>query len=354
VVQQSLDGRASQLKERTLGVEVFGRDPDYDTNLDPVVRIAAGEIRKRIAQYYHEPGHGEEFRIDLPCGSYVPEFHPPPQPGVRTQQQDLGADVTASPGRRAQLYAGVAGILVLVLLASIWRWSANALERFWDPVWDSSGSVLLCIGGAGIAQDPAGTSAPNPDSVSVTEQIHREYVSFADVTTFTRLAGLFQGKGKKYGMRIGSQTTFADLRDGPVVLVGGFNNGWTMRLLSQLRYGLGRDPATRMEWIEDRQNPSQRNWQVDTTLPNLKLTEDYAIISRLIDPATERIVVVAAGLVQYGTLAAGEFLTTPSYLEELSKHAPRNWRRMNMEAVIATKVIHGNSGPPRLLATHFW
>src|SRR5437773_5535589 len=57
VVEMALEGRASQLKERTLGVEVFGRDPDYDTNLDPVVRIAAGEIRKRIAQYYHEPGH---------------------------------------------------------------------------------------------------------------------------------------------------------------------------------------------------------------------------------------------------------------------------------------------------------
>ena len=77
VVERALEGRASQLKERTLGVEVFGRDPDYDTNTDPVVRITAGEIRKRIAQYYHETGRETEIRIDLPCGCYVPEFHKP-------------------------------------------------------------------------------------------------------------------------------------------------------------------------------------------------------------------------------------------------------------------------------------
>jgi len=58
VVEQSLDGHESRLKERSIGVEVFGRDPDYDTNLDPVVRTSACEVRKRIAQYYLEPVPG--------------------------------------------------------------------------------------------------------------------------------------------------------------------------------------------------------------------------------------------------------------------------------------------------------
>src|SRR5664279_5937587 len=53
VVEHTLDGCPEALKERTLGIEVFGRPPNYDTNADPVVRATAGEIRKRIAQYYH-------------------------------------------------------------------------------------------------------------------------------------------------------------------------------------------------------------------------------------------------------------------------------------------------------------
>ena len=49
VVEQTLSGNEENLKERTLGVEVFRRSPDYDTNLDPVVRLSAGEVRKRLA-----------------------------------------------------------------------------------------------------------------------------------------------------------------------------------------------------------------------------------------------------------------------------------------------------------------
>jgi hypothetical protein len=358
VVERALEGRSGQLKERTLGVEVFGRHPDYDTNTDPVVRITAGEIRKRIAQYYHEPGRENELRIDLPCGSYVPEFHRP----LQTERHvALPVEILPHAEHRAvrkrspvrPVYLAALALPPLVWLA-VWLFSATAMDRFWRPFWDSPGSVLLCIGGRGIAQEVAATPPPNDETISVTDEIRREYVSFPDATTLSRLAGLFQARGKQYSMRIGSSTTFSDLRNGPVVLVGGFNNGWTMRLLGQLRFSLVRDPATKVEWIEDRQNPSKRDWMIDSTTPNLKLTEDYAIISRVLDPATERMVVVAAGIMQYGTIAAGEFLTNSKYLEELAKQAPSNWQRKNMQAVIATKVINGNSGPPRIVATDYW
>ncbi len=87
VVERTLDGHPGELKERTLGIEVFGREPDYDTNLDPVVRTTAAEIRKRLAQYYQEPNHETEPRIDLPLGSYAARFQAPaglPAPRVST------------------------------------------------------------------------------------------------------------------------------------------------------------------------------------------------------------------------------------------------------------------------------
>src|ERR1700733_12879878 len=75
VVERTLQGETEHpVKERSIGVEVFGREASYDTNHDPIVRTTAGEVRKRIAQYYHEPGHEREIRIELPAGSYVPEF----------------------------------------------------------------------------------------------------------------------------------------------------------------------------------------------------------------------------------------------------------------------------------------
>src|SRR3984957_9239988 len=78
VIDQTLLGQTDLLKERTLGIEIFGREADYDTASDPIVRVTATEIRKRIAQYYQEPGHETELRVSLPAGSYIPQFHWPP------------------------------------------------------------------------------------------------------------------------------------------------------------------------------------------------------------------------------------------------------------------------------------
>src|SRR6201996_6580827 len=71
IVEAAANGRFDCLKERTLGVDVFDREPHYDTNQDPIVRGTAGEVRKRLAQYYLEAGdYG--LRFSLPPGSYIP------------------------------------------------------------------------------------------------------------------------------------------------------------------------------------------------------------------------------------------------------------------------------------------
>jgi len=89
-------------------------------------------------------------------------------------------------------------------------------------------------------------------------------------------------------------------------------------------------------------------------MPYLQLSEDYALISRVLEPTTERMLVVAGGLTGYGTIAAGEFLTNAVYLEEIAKEVPKNWEHKNIQLVIATKVIHGNSGPPRVVERYVW
>src|ERR1035441_9741864 len=91
-VEQTLLGNAAELKERSIGVEVFGRSPTYDANSDPVVRITAGEVRKRLTQYYYEPSHRSELLIELPTGSYVPAFRAPEreaQPEVELAPEEI-------------------------------------------------------------------------------------------------------------------------------------------------------------------------------------------------------------------------------------------------------------------------
>src|SRR6202167_5969362 len=74
VVEHTLAGDSENIKERTLGIEIFGRDAEYDTASDPIVRVTAAEIRKRVAQYYQDSPHDQELRIALSSGSYIPQF----------------------------------------------------------------------------------------------------------------------------------------------------------------------------------------------------------------------------------------------------------------------------------------
>src|SRR6202044_1269994 len=93
VVEQTLNGSAGQIKERTIGVEVFGRDPSYDTNLDHVVRTAAIELRKRLAMYYGDEKHRSELRVSLVPGSYVPHFTNPAQLPPHFPESDHAANI---------------------------------------------------------------------------------------------------------------------------------------------------------------------------------------------------------------------------------------------------------------------
>ncbi len=83
-VEHALSPNATPLKEREVGMQVFGRVPSYDTAADPVVRVTAGEIRRRLEQYYAEPAHQRELRVELPAGGYTR-----PSPGPRTRHRLL-------------------------------------------------------------------------------------------------------------------------------------------------------------------------------------------------------------------------------------------------------------------------
>jgi TolB-like protein len=71
-VEESLAGRGSQLKEYVIGVEVFDRPDSYDPRVDPIVRVEARRLRRKLRLYYETEGRTEPIRIEFPKGSYVP------------------------------------------------------------------------------------------------------------------------------------------------------------------------------------------------------------------------------------------------------------------------------------------
>ena len=369
VVERTLKGRTGDFKERTLGIDVFGRSPDYDPAADPVVRVSAGEIRKRIAQYYHESGHEAEIRIDLPLGSYLPEFHFPKSTehlGRLTESAIRQAEpAIMAPRMRDRLALrphfvpavlsapklGVALAMTLVALSLVcfrpWGRQSNMLDQFWAPVLNPSVPVVLCVGRAPLS---AGT-------VVTPEQLgSRPGIGWADVVALARLTGLIQSKGQPFQLRREELATFGELQEGPVILVGAFNDAWTLRLMEGMRFGFHEDGTE--YWIADQQDPGKSRWKIDLSRKDAEgrplIGEDYALISRFLNPWTGKIVVVVAGLYASGTEAAGRFLTDARQMELLTGHVPPQWQKKNLQIVISTEVIDRIPGPARVLTAYSW
>ena len=153
----------------------------------------------------------------------------------------------------------------------------------------------------------------------------------------------------------GRHTSLTDLRRGPSVFIGAYDNGWTLRLTSPLRFHFANDPEMTQFWIEDRANPGKHGWVLDRSVQQHTGTyKDYAIVARLLDPDTDQYVVVAAGIGRGGTVAAGEFLVDAHRMEEMLALVPGKWKQKNIEIVLETQVIQGRSGPPRISAVHIW
>ena len=360
VVNETLEGRGSHLKERALGVEVFGRDANYDTNADPVVRTSACEVRKRIAQYYHEAGHETEIRIDLPAGSYIPEFRlaavstPPFVEEIQAPDKPDKWELARETAWRMRLPVAVAGATVMLLaIGTAWlHGGTNPMESFWSPVWGTNDSAMMVLGGSPLNLQPASANDPGP---TFREVMKHDGLAFSDALTMARVTGISREYAKKnLDIRRASAFTLTDLRKGPAILVGAFNNSWTMRLTTDLRYTYEWSEEAKTGYVRDRFHPDNRQWIYRPETPYSQMTKDYAIVSRFTDPLTEKPVIVLAGMGRDGTIAAGEFVSEPRYLEALAKIAPRDWDRKNLQVVLDTDIVKGNTGPPRILATYFW
>lgn len=379
LVFRTLDGEADSLKERILGIEVFGRRPDYDTNEDPIVRVTVAEVRKRIQKYYEDPRHKNELHIALPTGSYVPVFEFPADssayspalgeeqssgsapptgtvPGASTTTNDTPLRVVqssvSSPTIRKAIAIGAVLTLAIILSMTLWGVRKRSiLDAFWGPVLNSANPILLCIADQ-PRKDPHPMNAYHPELQG--GEGDKGSIIYADNVPFlVDMTKMITSRGRSYKVQVQGQTTLTDLAGGPVVLMGGSNNIWTLRLTQPLRFHFGNDPMVTQYWIEDSAAPARRDW-LRPVVPPQGPFKDYALVARFADPYTRQMTVVIAGLGHTGMVAAVNFVLSPQYLSELDRRAPSNWRNKNIEVVLETMVVNGYAGSPLIDAVYTW
>src|SRR2546426_4140008 len=175
-------------------------------------------------------------------------------------------------------------------------------------------------------------------------------VAMGDVYVAARLSALFDHIDKPSQVRIGNNYSFEDLRNSPAVVIGAFNNHWTLQMTSNLRFVFVEHEGNFT--IEEQGHPgTTRAWEMNSAG---EIVKDYAIVSRLLDSKTGQVLIAAAGIGANGTQAAGEFISNRDELERAFKNAPPDWPKKNVQVLLETTVTDSVAGPPRLVASVSW
>jgi len=365
----ALQGRGDEIKEYTIGTNVFGRQ-DFDPRTDTFVRTQASRLRSRLEGYYREEGTADEVLVEMPRGSYVPRFArrdgetaipEPPPPEVR--------------GRPYWLLA--AGILAGFGLAVVAQWLARpAAQRgpasqLWSRFVEGQAGPIVCFSNHAslinetqdqlyyYGQDtmPKGTEVHEQNLPARDRRLLKELgpVYFNDGTTGTgevmavaNLARTFAQLGSPMIVKRARLLSSADLNRSNVIFVGaptahpllrevrpggefefdraGAELGlWGGRILNRhprsgesAAYGVERDPATRA------------------------LRADHALVSVMPGIAPGRKLAVLAGITTEGTQAAADFATSAAGLQQISAHLGERVLASYFQVVVRVEIASGD------------
>lgn len=375
VVVQTTEGHADILKERTLGIEVFGREPTFDTSGDSIVRVAAAEVRKRIAQYYQEAGHEQELRIELASGSYVAHFRRPPAPTpgivsipepstqVKPETKTEDTRILSIPSRWKVPAVVALSLLLIVIAASLVLRTRldSGVNRFWGPVFESSAPILVCVGTVEpsllnlsefTAQMANNINAGEDPLIPIPQYKNWPAASWADAVEMAHISEILTRHNKTFLLRPSDSVALADLHTGPAILLGVLGNSWSLRLVAKLRFHPRMDSVSQKMWIEDSQHPERRDWNYPWGEAYSSSRDDYALITRTRNPLSGQISVEIGGLGLHASQAAGEFVTNPAYMNNLSRSLRDP--NQNVQIVLKINVIKGEAGPPQVVAENYW
>ena len=351
VVERTLEGQADSLKERTIGIDVFGRSSAYDPSDDATVRVKAGEVRKRLGLYYASEGHLDEVRIELPHGAYVPEFHRiEPHAGA----EGIKPSETARTMAARASWAIPLGIAVVLAAAAAIAWFATrprstVVDEFWAPVLHGSAPVLLSTAYVPVYGVDPKMAPERPTKLEDFVLLTDQFVGGGDMLAVTRISAMLNRMHRPFRVKIGSDVSFQDLRAAPVVLIGYSYTRWR-EISKELRFFI--DAESRPRSVTDNGKPTQ--WSLPNLPPDRRTAEDYAIVTRVFHPDTQAMLVEVAGITQYGTEAGAELITNPELLAEALQGAPPGWQNKNLQLVLHVKVISGTPASPKVVKTYFW
>jgi hypothetical protein len=390
VVENALDGHFVELKERNLGIKLFDRSPSYNTADDAIVRVTACDVRKRLLQYYAEVDSGSEFRIELPPGSYIPEFQrtpvipPPPTEVAEPLVLPSVADETPSGKFAMQRFWSV-GALVSVSLI-VWLWATHRLtaaaptaERLlpWSALFQPNRHthVIFCdpeivtiqrVSGFNLSVSDYANQNYWPDPLPPKPELQwiRQSGAFRGATVAAVDAGILlrisslgiSGAPRDLEVHTARSLHLADFKteDNFVILGSPRSNPWVGLFQNQLDFSFEFDEARKQEFIRNKRPTKEESSTYVPTAGGWDTGQAYSIVALVGNPNQTGRVILIAGSNAEATEAAGKFATNVALLARtLQNHGidPKGALR-HFEVLLQVSTLAGSFNTYDVIAFH--
>jgi hypothetical protein len=384
IVDQSIAGHFDSLKERLIGVELFGRSPSYDTGEDAIVRVTASDVRKRLLQHYGRNGIHSEFRVSLPLGSYIPEITREPEqsadltgsteanhkssatPRLSSPIQSTPVALTevsipassAVPSQKVVRLTGFRmshllffGILLFALNAALWGilWNrpvhseaATVPGLPWSTLFGPSHSTHLITSDPNIVvvQEITGgqlsvSDYANHKYIPEPNKLQPEEIRFChtilwgdnsaaaiDSPIAAGIAEFVRPSSGKMDVRAARSIQLTDLKtdDNFIFLGSPRSDPWSALFRDELDFAFAFDKTTKQEVIINAHPHQHESLTYVPTALGWATGQSFAIIALIQNPDQNGQVLLLAGANGEGTEAAGKLVTDPSRLTPILKN----------------------------------
>lgn len=362
ICEAHLNGRASEINEYLIGYEVFDRNDSYNPALDPIVRVGAHELRKKLELYYEHEGQEDDILLEIPVGSYMPIF----TRRVHSQAvEDVPSSVPQTLSRRlsSRMWILLLTLMVISLLAAVVilgsvnkklrqqigqgekpQEMSEIYKSVWEPFLTDSSPTLLVLSNPPVYRfwnpvDPdylskRAINLTPAEARSLAETLGREqfvvkrnpvrrlvlsydeYTGIGEAIGLHRMSALLNRIGNSTIVKQSRTVSAEDLKNHNVILLGSvWVNEWSGKIPIREDFIHG---ASATIVNENPQPGEQREYGARFDEESGTLIEDYALITVRPNISGRNKVMVLAGTHSEGTEAAAEFVTKEVYLSNLN------------------------------------
>jgi hypothetical protein len=355
------------LKEYQIATEVFGRPADFDSHLDSLVRVQAGRLRAKLAEYYASEGANDQIIVELRKGAYTLAFHSVSSSLGPSLAHDRGAEASIATRERDRTLPwklGLGALLVIAIVAIVWLWlfarnpsatgTANssepvppAFQVFWKPfLAGPDESWVIFSNGSFVGRAETGLRYYDPARDS-NQIIDDHYTGVGEVLAVHNLDQVFRQLHSQIRVKRGSLFSLDDAKNNNLIFVGSPAENLTLLdipsthefLFQRLSSGPRRGDLAVI-------NVHPQADEEKTFLPTssgMPLVEDYAIIGLVPGMNPARSFLILAGATTIGTQAAAEYVCRQDSLEQLLLRlsVSDKGEMKPFEAVLRVKVTRG-------------